>query len=138
MERFKKIVQYSGISSYYHKSVVIKKEYSLTYIFCGSEMKICTVTIKWNLFVTLLCKWVFCCKILSMFCNVKIKLQNYAFVDVKIIKIIWYYNYKHTINHVLVSTMSVIEREREKNRKWCLLMQNTTLPKRDILCSWMS
>lgn len=42
----KKIVQYSGISSYYHKSVVIKKEYSLTYIFCGSEMKICTVTIK--------------------------------------------------------------------------------------------
>lgn len=125
---------------YYHVSV-IKKEYSL-YIFCGSEMKICTVTIKWNLFVTLLCKWVCCCKILSMFCNVwfwrkKNKFQNYAFVDVKIMKMIWYYNkYKHTINHFMVSTMSVIERSRIRKR--CLLMQNTTLLKRDLLCPWMS
>lgn len=49
----------------------------------------------------------------------KIKLQNYAFVDVKIIKMIynfknWYYNYKHKINHVLVSTMSVIEEGEKK------------------------
>lgn len=80
----------------------------------------------------LLQNFVYACLVMYDF-DEKIKLQNYAFVDVKIIN----YNYKHTINHVLVSTMSVIERER-KNRKWCLLMQNTTLPKRDILCPWMS
>lgn len=124
------------ISSYYHVSV-IKKEYSL-YIFCGSEMKICTVTIKWNLFVTLLCKWVCClCFVMYEFDGKKIKFQNNAFVDVKIMKMIWYYNkYKHTINHFMVSTMSVIERLRIRKR--CLLMQNTTLLKRDLLCPWMS
>lgn len=134
--------------SYLIVIIVIKNE-NLLYLF-WSEMKIgttciCSIHILHIYVLTLSTLQLYCvngpivAKLCLCFVMYDVDENNITKLFVlmwkeHMIKMIWYY--KHTINLVMVNTMSVIERIRK--RKLCLLMQNRTLPKRDILCPWMS